>query len=201
MNDKIKILSKLIENRDSGLTQTNLGKSEKVKNDLNQLLKEGLIKKEKIKGRDRYFITEKGEIEFIKNINKNEFQEFLKEKVSYIQDEIKKLNENIEQLVKFLSLKGEGISSTELKIDLKNEIYKIYKDLSLKEYSHLGGLVPIPSIVAKLIQSLNVSVNQIHNSIYELYLKGEVALEYGDKKEGNLITPDGKNYYYLKFKK
>jgi hypothetical protein len=26
-------------------------------------------------------------------------------------------------------------------------------------------------------------------------------LEYGDKKEGNLIAPDGKSYYYLKFKK
>jgi len=203
MDKKIEILSKLIENRNIGLKQSSLGKSDKIKNLLNQLLKEGLIKKEKAKkGRGEIiFITEKGEIEFIKCIEKDEFQEYLKNSINQIQDEIKKLNNNIEILIKFLSLKEDSISKLEQKIDLESEIYKTYKDLSSKEYSYLGGLVPIPSIVAKLIQKFNFNTKDIHKAIYDLNLKGELILEYGDKKEGNLIAPDGKSYYYLKFKK
>lgn len=134
-------------------------------------------------------------------MSKDEFQEFLKQKANELHDEIKKLNENFESLMKILSIMGETKTIIEGKINLTNEIYKTYKELSTKDYSFMAGLVPIPSLVANLIQKYNLKAEEIHKAIYELYLKGEVLLEYGDKKEGNLVTPEGKNFYYIKYKK
>ncbi|MEM2928874.1 MAG: hypothetical protein QXP60_07915 [Nitrososphaerota archaeon] len=201
MNDKVKMLSLLIENKNEGLSKTCFKKIRNFENLLNELMKNGSIKTKKVGRWERYFITDQGEIEFIKEMSKDEFQEFLKQKFNELHDEIKKLNENFENLMKILSIKSETKLEIEEKIDLPNEIYKTYKELSTKDFSFMAGLVPIPSIVANLIQKYNLKVEEIHKVIYELYLKGEILLEYGDKKEGNLITPEGKSFYYIKFKK
>lgn len=200
-NEINKILSKLIEKRKDGATKKDLPKSEKSKKILEKLIKDGFVKSEKIGRSERFFITDKGENEFIKRMEKESFENFVKDRINDLQSEIKRLNENIENLIKFLSVRKEFSSKIQEKIDLNDEIYRVYKELSTKNYSYLAGLVPIPSIVSNLLQKYNLSVQEIHNTIYNLYLKGEISLEYGDKKEGNLVTPDGKSYYYLKFKK
>lgn len=201
MDKEIEILSKLIEKRNDGIAKSKLASTGNKKEILNKLIKDRLVIVKKVGTGERVFITEKGEIEFIKEMSKDEFQNFLKQKVNELHDEIKKLNENFESLMKILSIRGETKTAIEEKIDLPNEIYKTYKELSTKDFSFMAGLVPIPSIVANLIQKYNLKVEEIHRAIYELYLKGEILLEYGDKKEGNLITPEGKSFYYIKFKK
>jgi DNA-binding PadR family transcriptional regulator len=196
-----KILSKLIEKRKDGVGKKDLPSGEKFKEILSKLIKDGFAKSEKVGRGEKFFITEKGEIEFIKRMEKDSFENFVKDRINDLQSEIKKLNENLENLIKILSIKKETLTKFGEKVNLFDEIYRVYKELSTKNYSYLAGLVPIPSIVSSLIQRYGVSVQEVHNAIYNLFLKDEILLEYGDKKEGNLVTPDGKSYYYLKFKK
>jgi len=198
MSFNAKILSKLIEKRVEGIPKSKLIKSKEDETIFKDLLKNGLIKVEKGRRGEKVFITEKGELEFIKNMEKDQFEDYLSKIISQIEGEIKKLNENFENLIKILSIRTNQKAQEK---SLYDEIYKVYKDLSSKDYSYLGGLVPIPSIVSYLIQKGNLKVDEIHRALYELYLKGELTLEYGDKKEGNLVTPDGKSFYYVKFKK
>lgn len=201
MDKEIEILSKLIEKRRDGVAKSKLVSTEKEKEILNKMIKDELVTVKKFGKGEKVFITEKGEVEFIRRMSKDKFQDFLMQKVNEIHDEIKKLNENFKNLMDILSIRNEIKPKIDEKIELSNEIYKTYKELSTKDYSFMSGLVPIPSLVANLIQKYNLKLEDIHKKIYELYLKGEVILEYGDKKEGNLVTPEGKSFYYIKFKK
>lgn len=198
MYDKLEILKKLIESKGDGVPKREFGKSKGVTSQIDQLLKDGLIKEKKVNKKIFLIITEKGEIEFIKEMSKDQ-------KLELINQNLNKIRESFEanfNIVKKLldSLLNESKTSTK-EIDLDSEIYKVYKELSTKSYSYLGGLVPIPSITSSIIQKFNLNEKDIHRAIYELYLKGDIIFEMGDKKEGNLEAPDGKKYYYLRFKK
>ncbi|MGB9750523.1 MAG: hypothetical protein ACPLWB_06800 [Caldisericia bacterium] len=201
MDDKLKILGKLIEKRNDGIPKSEFGKSKKILNILDELLKNDFIKELKIKKRIFLFITEKGESEFIKKINYDEKLEIINQNIINIKSEIKKLTETLNYLCDLINnVKPEKNIKNLKEIDIESEIFLIYKELSKKSYSYLGGLVPIPSITVYLVKKYNLKESDVHKSIYELYNKGKVSFEMGDKKTGNLETPDGKKYYYLRFK-
>ncbi|BAL80388.1 helix-turn-helix domain-containing protein [Caldisericum exile] len=198
--DELKILSKLIEKGSEGASKTDLKIKKGEEDVLSKMIENGLIRSEKIKGKERFFITEKGESEFLSKTEEDEFQKFVKEKILEIESEIKKLNVNFENFVKLLqSRKSPNISLNT--VNLEELLHRVYDELSTKDYSYLKGLVPIVSLVSTLVQKFNVPKYEVEKVIYDLYLSGKASLEYGDKKEGALKAPDGKEYYYVRLKK
>jgi len=198
MDSKLEILRKLIEFKVDGYPKSSFGKSESIKSQIAQLLKDGLIKEKKVKNKIFLQITEKGEIEFIKESSGDQKLELINQSLNNIKESFESNFGMIKKILESLLEKSKEIIK---EIDIDSEIYKVYKELSNTTYSYLKGLVPIPSIISSIIQKFNLSQKDIHRAIYELYLKGDVIFEMGDKKEGNLETPDGKKYYYLRFKK
>ncbi len=196
MDLKLEILKKLLQKKNEGIPKSEFGRRKVVTNSIGELIRSKFIKERKVGRRKYLFITERGEIKFIELATKEDKLEIVINKL----DDVKKTLEENMQLIEDL-LKSIRNTKIKKKIDINKEIYRVYKDLSEGTYSYLRNLVPIPSITAQLVNKFDLTPEEIHKAIYELYLKGEVSFEMGDKKEGNLVTPEGKKYYYLRFKK
>ena len=198
MDLKLEILKKLLQRKNEGVPKSEFGRGKLVTESIHELIRTKSIKEKKV-GRKKYlFITEKGEIKFAELATKNDKFEVVISKLNEVKETFEENMQLIKDILK--SIKSTKINLKK-EIDIYKEVYRVYKDLSEGTYSYLGKLVPIPSITAQLINKFDLTSEEIHQAIYELYLKGEVSFEMGDKKEGNLVTPEGKKYYYLRFKK
>jgi len=88
MDSKLEILRKLIEFKVDGYPKSKFGRSETIKSQIAQLLKDGLIKEKKVKNKIFVQITEKGEIEFIKESSVDQKIELINQNLNNIKESL-----------------------------------------------------------------------------------------------------------------